>query len=171
MAVSLSTRLLKRLKKSNSPLWAWSGEIKGMNRKIAVFAAAVAAFAFTATAAQAAHRHKDFRLKAVSIGVGAASTAAYFGFNNWHWKWQGNAVISQGGAIAITTVGCMAVSPIVGTIVVNRELTQREAHVMAASCIVPIVGGWLVNAAYDAHPEWEPGAKPHKMRHHHKKKM
>ena len=141
-----------------------------MNRKIAVFAAAVAAFAFTATAAQAGHRHKDFRLKAVSIGVGAASTAAYFGLNNWHWKWQGNAVVSQGGAIAITTVGCMAVSPIVGTIVVNRPLTQREVHVMAASCIVPIVGGWLVDAAYDAHPEWEPGVKPH-VKKHHKKKM
>ena len=144
-----------------------------MNRKIAILAAAVAAFAFTATAAQAGHRHhhKDVRLKAVSIGVGAAATATYFGINNWHWKWQGNAPISQGGAIALTTVGCMAVSPIVGTIVVNRELTQREVHVMAASCIVPIVGGWIVNAAYDAHPDWEPGAHPHKRHHHHKKKM
>ena len=144
----------------------------GMNRKLAVFAAAVAAFAFTASGAQAGgykhhhHRHLDHRLKVVSIGVGAASTAAYFGINNWHWRWQSNAAISQGGAIALTTIGCMALSPIVGTIVVNRELTMREAHVMAASCVVPIIGGWLVEAAYDAHPEWE-GAHPPKVRHHH----
>ena len=149
----------------------------GMNRKLAVFAAAVAAFAFTASAAQAGgykqhhHRHLDHRLKVVSIGVGAASTAAYFGINNWHWRWQNTAALSQGGAIALTTVGCMALSPIVGTIVVNRELTMREAHVMAASCVVPIIGGWLVEAAYDAHPEWEGAAvKPHKARHHHHKK-
>jgi hypothetical protein len=25
--------------------------------------------------------------------------------------------------------------------------------------VVPIVGGWLVNEAYNAHPEWEPGVK------------
>ncbi len=148
----------------------------GMNRKLAVFAAAVAAFAFTASGAQAGgykhhhHRHLDHRLKVVSIGVGAASTAAYFGINNWHWRWQSNAALSQGGAIALTTVGCMALSPIVGTIVVNRELTMREAHVMAASCVVPIIGGWLVEAAYDAHPEWEAGVQPHKARHHHHKK-
>lgn len=146
-----------------------------MNRKLAVFAAAVAAVAFTAGAAQAGgkhrhHGHLDHRLKVVSIGVGAASTAAYFGINHWHWRWQGNAALSQGGAIALTTVGCMAVSPIVGTIVVNRELTMREAHVMAASCVVPIIGGWLVEAAYDAHPEWEAGVHPHKVRHHHHKK-
>lgn len=147
-----------------------------MNRKLAVFAAAVAAFAFTASGAQAGgykhhhHRHLDHRLKVVSIGVGAASTAAYFGINNWHWRWQSNAALSQGGAIALTTVGCMALSPIVGTIVVNRELTMREAHVMAASCVVPIIGGWLVEAAYDAHPEWEAGVHPHKAPHHHHKK-
>jgi len=148
----------------------------GMNRKLAVFAAAVAAFAFTASGAQAGgykhhhHRHLDHRLKVVSIGVGAASTAAYFGINNWHWRWQNNAALSQGGAIALTTVGCMALSPIVGTIVVNRELTMREAHVMIASCVVPVIGGWLVEAAYDAHPEWEAGVHPHKAPHHHHKK-
>ena len=117
---------------------------------------------FTASAAQAGgykhhhHRHLDHRLKVVSIGVGAASTAAYLASTIG--TGDGNtAALSQGGAIALTTVGCMALSPIVGTIVVNRELTMREAHVMAASCVVPIIGGWLVEAAYDAHPEWEAG--------------
>ena len=62
----------------------------------------------------------------------------------------------------------MAVSPMVATMVVNRPLTMREAHVLVASCVLPIVGGWLVNEAYDAHPEWEAGAVP-VVKHHRKR--
>ncbi len=47
----------------------------------------------------------------------------------------------------MTTIGCMAVAPIVGTVVLNRPLTLREGQVLAGSCVVPIIGGWLVNAA------------------------
>jgi hypothetical protein len=133
-----------------------------MYRKFALVIAAMAALVVAAPGAQAQGRHHtDPRLKAVGIGVGAASAATYFGINHWSWKWNTNAAgLSQGGAIALTTVGCMAVSPILGTIVLNRPLTMREAHVLAVSCIIPIIGGWLVNAAYDAHPEWEAGEKP-----------
>jgi hypothetical protein len=142
-----------------------------MNRKIVVFTAAVAALVLAAPGAQAQGRHhSDPRLKAVEIGVGAASTATYFGINHWKWDWDGNpAGLSQAGAIVGTTIGCMAVSPIVGTIVLNRPLTMREAHVLAVSCIIPIIGGWLVNAAYDAHPEWEAGEKPVVVTHRRKK--
>jgi hypothetical protein len=28
---------------------------------------------------------------------------------------------------------------------------------MSADCIVPILGGWIVKAAFDAHPEWDAG--------------
>jgi hypothetical protein len=31
--------------------------------------------------------------------------------------------------------------------------------VMTADCIVPFVGGWLMNKAFDDHPEWE-GKRP-----------
>ena len=142
-----------------------------MKRPFVVFAAAVATLAAVSSSVQAQGRHHtDPRLKAVEIGVGTGSAAAYFGINHWNWKWdRAGAGISQGGAIALTTVGCMAVSPILGTIVLNRPLTMREAHVLAVSCIIPIIGGWLVNATYDAHPEWEASEKPVVVTHRRKR--
>jgi hypothetical protein len=55
----------------------------------------------------------------------------------------------------------------VAIMVLNLPLTTREGHVVFTNCLLPFVGGWLVNAAYDAHLEWEP-RKP--MKHHKKKK-
>jgi hypothetical protein len=147
-----------------------------MNRKLAIGAALIAAFAFSCQGADAHWRkhHGDKRLMAVSIGVGAASTAAYFSANDWHSKdWTYNGGLTRFGAWGLTTIGCAAASPIVATLVLNRPLTFREAHSLAASCILPIVGGWLVNKMYDAHPEWDPDYKPehHARAHRAKKKM
>lgn len=137
-----------------------------MNRKFAIAAAIIAAFAFVSQSAEAGGRHHrkvDKRVTAVAIGAGVASTAAFFALNDWKWgSWDNGSGFTRLGAYGITTVGCAAVSPIVATVVVNRPLTNREAHVLIGSCVVPIVGGLLVNAAYDAHPEWEPGYKPRK---------
>jgi hypothetical protein len=147
-----------------------------MKPKFAIVIAVVFAFAFAAPSANAGgrhhHHHHIGKLTAVSIGVGAAATASYFAINNWHWAWQGNAGISQLGAIGVTTMGCLIAAPMVGTLVMNRPLTMREVHVMAGSCVLPILGGILVNAAYDAHPEWDGGGpKWHKHHHHKMKKM
>jgi hypothetical protein len=61
----------------------------------------------------------------------------------------------------ITTVGCMALSPIISGLLVSynerRELRSSEAMGMLADCVIPIIGGWIVKAAYDAHPEWDAG--------------
>ena len=61
----------------------------------------------------------------------------------------------------ITTVGCMALSPIIAGLLVSanerRELKSSEALGMAADCILPFIGGWIMQAAYDAHPEWDAG--------------
>jgi putative copper export protein len=144
-----------------------------MNKRLAIFAAVDAAFTFTRQSADANGRkhHIDMRIKAVSIGVGAASTAAYFAINDWKSNWHKSSGLSRWRAWGITSIGCAAVSPMVATVVFDRPLTMREAHVMIGSCVVPIVGGWLVNEAYDAHPEWEPAAMPAaKMKHHGKKK-
>lgn len=129
-----------------------------MNRKFVIFAAALAAFAFVTQGAQAGERrHLDKRIKAVEIGVGAASTAAFFAMNNWNWKWDsGRSGVTALGAWGLTTMGCAALSPIVATAVVNRPLTYREAHIMIADCLIPIVGGWLVNEAYNQHILWAP---------------
>jgi hypothetical protein len=129
-----------------------------MTRKFVMFAAALAAIAFVAQGAQAQERrHLDKRIKAVEVGVGAASTAAFFSLNNWNWKWDsGRNGITAWGAWGITTMGCAALSPIVATAVIKRPLTYREAHIMIADCLIPIVGGWLVNEAYNQHILWAP---------------
>lgn len=151
-----------------------------MNRKFAVFAALIAAFAFTSQAAQAhGPRHHDKKkIAAVAIGVGAASTAGFFALNNWRWNgWDTHGTaggLTRLGAYGATSMACAAVSPMVATVVLNRPLTMREAHVLVGSCVVPIVGGLVVNAIWDANPQWEPAAKPMHHRRHgkmHKKMM
>lgn len=143
-----------------------------MKRTFALAAAVVAALAFTGQAANAGgKRHIDKRIVAVAIGAGAASTVAYFSINDWKWKWDNGSGLTSLGAWAGTTIACTAVSPMVATVVLKRPLTNREAGILIGSCVVPIVGGWLVNEAYNAHPEWEPGVKTHhwKKKKHHKK--
>jgi hypothetical protein len=152
-----------------NPLSIPLGEIP-MFRKTLAAIATVAALAITCQAANAGGRI-DKRVKVTGIVVGAAATATYFSINGWEWKWDGSNAISSAGAYAMTTVGCMAVAPIVATVVVKRPLTMREAHVLAGGCVIPIIGGYLVNAAYNAHPEWEAGSAPRKVRHAKKKKM
>lgn len=132
-----------------------------MTRKLAIIAAALAALAFTAQAADAGgRRHVDKRIRAVEIGVGAASTAAFFAINDWNWKWDSaRHGMSAWGAWGATTIGCAALSPIVATAVLDRPLSYREAHILVGSCVVPIIGGWLVNEAYNNHIMWAPDEK------------
>jgi hypothetical protein len=127
-----------------------------MKRSFAIAAAVLAAVAFSVQSADAGgRRHGDKRIAVVAIGTGLAATATFLAINDWRWKDWDARTISSAGAWALTTVGCAAVAPMVATVVVNRPLTQREGHVLAGSCVVPIIGGWLVNKAYRAHPEWE----------------
>lgn len=151
-----------------------------MYRKLAIFAALIAAFAFTSQSAHAhgPGHHGKKRLAAVAIGVGAASTAGYFAINNWRTKgWNNGSGLTRLGAWGALSLGCAAVSPMVGTVVLNRPLSYREAHVLIGSCVVPIVGGWLVNEAYNQRILWAPDenqAPMHQRRwkkHHGKKRM
>lgn len=149
-----------------------------MNRKLAIFAAIIAAFAFVCQSADAKGRrphHIGKRLTAVSIGVGAASTVASFAITDWRWNGKGSSGLGSWGAWGITTVGCAAVSPMVATVVLDRPLKYREAHILIGSCVIPFVGGWLVNEAYNHHVLTAPDEKVgkrhhrhHRHRHHHK---
>jgi hypothetical protein len=129
-----------------------------MYRKVAFVMAAVAALALSYAPANAGGRHSDkVALTATSIGVGAASTAAYFALNDWHWKWDSaRHGITATGAFAITTIGCAALSPFVASAVLKRSLSYREAHMLIAGCIIPVVGSWLVDQAYEQHIMWAP---------------
>jgi hypothetical protein len=96
-------------------------------------------------------------LRVVGTGVGAGMSAAYFGINHWKWKWDSaGAGMTSAAAWGLTTMGCAALSPIVATAVLNRPLTYREAHILIGGCIIPIVGGWLVDQAYENHILWAP---------------
>ncbi len=125
----------------------------------------VAALALLCQSADArTRRHTtDPRLDAAGFIVGTASTVGYFALRDWRLNVNGRLHgLTPLGAMTVTTMGCMALSPIVGTVMVRRELTFREAYALTADCVIPFIGGWLVNRAFDAHPEWEP--KPARRR-------
>ena len=89
----------------------------------------------------------DNRLRDTQWGMSGATTGAYF------------AAGATSAAGLATTLVCLPLAPIVSTAVIKRELTMREAHVLAGSCVIPIVGGYLVNWVWDTHPEWTPAPK------------
>lgn len=88
---------------------------------------------------------RDPRLAASNFWVGAGSTGAYFALKD-----GSSAVHSSGAAYGAAAIGCAAVSPIIGTLVVNRPLTTREVFVSTGNCALPFVGGWIMNAWFDA---------------------
>jgi hypothetical protein len=101
---------------------------------------------------------QDPRLTVVGIGVGAGTGVASYVMTKKH----GNPPVrhvSYGTAYGVTTFGCMVVYPMVATVVLNRPLTPREAYVGMADCVVPIIGGWLVDAALP-HDAWTDGLPP-----------
>jgi hypothetical protein len=77
------------------------------------------------------------------------SHCAKFGSGRWL-KWYG-----------LTTVGCLGLTPIIagGLVSMNehRELRSSEAFIIAADCVVPIIGGLIMKAAFDANPQWDAG--------------
>jgi hypothetical protein len=100
----------------------------------------------------------DQRVATVGLGVGLGSTAAYFIAKDGHG--------TDWAAYGAATAGCMVLAPIIAAAFVpERELTTREVLVMEGSCIIPIVGGFLVNALFDANPQWEaPPVRPVSVR-------
>lgn len=132
-----------------------------MNRMFVVLAAAFVAFVFTAQAADARQgKAIDPTIEATNFWVGAA--------------WTGAAIaMAKPVAVVIagTTMGCMATAPMVATVALNRPLKYREAHILMGSCLIPFVGGWLVNEAYNSGWMWAPDEKPVRVARHGKKKM
>ncbi len=91
---------------------------------------------------------RDPKLAVSNAVVGGAATGGYFALKD-------NNGIASGGAYALSTAGCIVVSPMVGSAVVGRELSLREVWVGTGNCLVPFVGGWIANAYFDRHPEWD----------------
>lgn len=108
----------------------------------------------------------DARIFWSSVVVGGAMTGTYYAIDHVrHLKVRGDGRHFNTGAYGLTTVGCMALTPMVAAAWVHntegRPLTQREAMGMGADCVIPFVGGYLINAMFDANPQWEaPRAAP-----------
>jgi hypothetical protein len=121
-----------------------------MPRKFIVVAAALAVFVFTAQSADARHRKPiDPTIDATNFWIGAA--------------WTGAAVAMAKFVAPVlvgTTIGCAATAPMVATVALNRPLKYREAHILIGSCVIPIIGGWLVNEAYNEGWLVAPDEKP-----------
>jgi hypothetical protein len=143
-----------------------------MKRSLALAAAVIAAFALTVQAANAGsgRHHVKKEIKAAAIVTGAAATVTFFAINDWKWKWNNSSALTSLGAYTATSIACAAASPMLATVLLKRPLTNREAGILAGSCVLPIVGGWLVNEAYNAHPEWEPGYVAAPAKKHRRKK-
>lgn len=99
---------------------------------------------------------RDPKLAASNFWVGAGSTAFWWGVRRDGTYWNGRYYANRGtgvhgatGAFLASSAACAAVSPIVGTMIVQRELTQREVFVSTANCFVPILGGWAMNNWFD----------------------
>ena len=102
----------------------------------------------------------DQRLVLAGLIAGGAMTGTYFAIENVRsLKVRGDGRHFNTGAYTLTTVGCMALSPMLAAAIVwnteGRALTSREALGLGADCIVPIIGSALWDAAYAAHPEWK----------------
>jgi hypothetical protein len=111
--------------------------------------------------------NQDPRLTAVGIGVGAGAGVASYLMARKH----GNPAVrhaSYGTAYGVTAFACAAVYPIVGTIVLNRPLTPREMYDGVADCVVPVIGGWLVDS-WLPHTAWIDGTPPPRPRARHHK--
>ncbi len=111
--------------------------------------------------------NQDPRLTATGIAVGVGADVGSYALYHKHGS-PPTRIASPGMAYAITAYGCAVVYPILATIVVQRPLTPREAYVGFANCVVPIIGGWIVDASLP-HTAWNdglPDVVPH-HRHHH----
>jgi hypothetical protein len=73
--------------------------------------------------------------------------------------------MSAGMAYGVTTYACAVVYPIVGTLVLNRPLTPREMYDGVGDCVVPFIGGWLVDA-WLPHTAWIDGTPPKPVKGH-----
>jgi hypothetical protein len=111
--------------------------------------------------------NQDPRLTATGIVVGGASIGAEYALTHKHGV-PATRIASPGVAFAVTSFGCAVVYPILGTIVLQRALTPREAYMGFAGCVIPIIGPWIVDQALP-HTAWNDGTPegpPRGRRHH-----
>jgi len=137
-----------------------------MRKHLLALAMAVASFGLVAQGGTANAFLLGDRSPNVTAGqiiAGGGMTAAYFALT-CNSNFSNCARFGSARSLkwySLTTVGCFALSPIIGGALVSynerRELKSSEVFMMIGDCVVPIVGGLLMKAAFDANPQWDAG--------------
>lgn len=98
---------------------------------------------------------------AAQLVVGLGMSGAYLGTTYRHGRFERFTSRHSLKMFGLTTVGCFALTPILGAALVganeHRELRSSEVYMMVGDCVVPILGGLLMKAAFDANPQWDAG--------------
>jgi hypothetical protein len=154
-----------------------------MNRHfVRVVAAAVMAFSFSSQAVRAQDYNSSYnsfwsfitgnqdpRLFVSGTVIGLGASAGYYALRQKHGPSAINPQFTRMAtplaAFGLTTIGCAAAFPIVGTLWLNRPLTTREVYTGIAGCVVPVIGPWVMDAAFHGQAWYEPPAVPPR-RHH-----
>jgi hypothetical protein len=107
-------------------------------------------------------RGQDPRLFWGGVGIGIGTDVAGYYLTKKH-GYPAHRPMSVGMAYGVTTYGCAVVYPFVGTWLLNRPLTPREMYDGVGDCVVPFIGGMIVDAMLP-HDAWTDGtpAKHHK---------
>jgi hypothetical protein len=108
-------------------------------------------------------RGQDPRLFWGGVGVGIGTDVASYYLTKKH-GYPAHRPMSIGMAYGVTTYGCAVVYPFIGTWLLNRPLTPREMYDGVGDCVVPFIGGMIVDAMlpHDAWTDGTPPAKHHK---------
>jgi hypothetical protein len=105
---------------------------------------------------------QDCHLFFGGVGIGIGTTVSGYYLTKKHGT-PPHRPMSAWGAYGVTTFACAVAYPFVGTFLLNRPLTPREMYIGVAECVVPFVGGWLVDT-YLPHDAWTDGT-PAKVAH------
>lgn len=108
---------------------------------------------------------QDPRLFYDGIGIGIGTGVASYYLTKKHGT-PPHRPVSIGAAYGVTTFACAVATPFVGTLLLNRPLTPREMYTGVGDCIVPFIGGWLVDQVLP-HDAWTDGTPPKPAHHHH----
>jgi hypothetical protein len=106
---------------------------------------------------------QDCHLFYGGVGIGIGTGVASYYLTKKHGT-PPHRPMSYGAAYGLTTYACAVAYPFVGTWLLNRPLTPREMYIGVGECIVPFIGGWLVDT-YLPHDAWTDGT-PVKAAHH-----
>lgn len=107
---------------------------------------------------------QDCRLWWGGVGIGIGTGVASYYATKKHGV-PPHRFMSFGTAYGVTTFGCAVITPFVGTFLLNRPLTPREMYTGVGDCILPFIGGEIVDHILP-HDAWTDGTPPKPARHH-----